>query len=258
MMRQMRRVILPLSNPHFDISSEAQIHVSLLLQATGFSLFFLSVGLAAADEGSTTLSLELGKIFTFFFLTLGPASVIAPFARSTAALDGKTRRRVAFAATGIALFSILVAATVGVRVLTSWGISTGALLIAAGIFLFLVALESIRSQYRPTDNNVLAPSAPTAIRQLAFQLAFPYLVSPYGIAIVILVLTTKPNPISSIPIIVMLVGIMLLNTGGMLIAHRIARSTFIAPTMMIVASVLAVLQAALGIQAILSGLKLAG
>jgi type III secretory pathway component EscR len=56
----------------------------------------------------------------------------------------------------------------------------------------------------------------------------------------------------------MLVGIMLVNTSVMLAAHRIAGSMYLVPTVAVVSSVLLVLRAALGIQAVRTGLKLAG
>jgi multiple antibiotic resistance protein len=214
--------------------------------------------LAVAADGAATLSLGLGKIFTFFFLTLGPKAVIAPFARCTAALDAKGRRHVALTAIGISLLAVLLAATIGVRVLNSWGISTGALLVAAGVILFLVALESIRSQYAEADDASSIPTARPAVQQLAFRLAFPYVVSPYGVAVVILVLTTRPESVPLLPILAMLGGIMVLNAVVMLNAQRIAASPYIGPIMAIIGSVLAVLQAALGVQAVLTGLRLAG
>lgn len=218
----------------------------------------LLCGIAAAADGAETLSLGLGKIFTFFFLTLGPKAVIAPFARSTAALDATIRRKVALATTGISLLAVIVAATIGVRVLNSWGISTGALLVAAGIILFLVALESIRSQYELPDQAESAPPVKASVRQLGFKLAFPYVVSPYGVAVVVLVLTSRPDTVPMMPILAMLGGIMLLNLVVMLNAQRIATSPYIAPLMAVVGSVLAVLQAALGVHAVLVGLALAG
>lgn len=169
-----------------------------------------------AAEPAATLSLGLTKIFTFFFLTLGPKAVIAPFARSTASLDRATRRNVAFATTGISLLSIVIAATLGVRVLTNWGVSTGALLIAAGIILFLIALDSIRDQYQPAQKKPAPPDPEVPVRQLAFKLAFPYVVSPYGVAVVILVLTSRPDFVPITPIIAMLGGIMVLNLLVML------------------------------------------
>ena len=225
--------------------------------AFGLFLFVSCSDLLAADDAAV-LSLGLGKIFTFFFLTLGPASVVVPFVRATAKRDVGTRRRVAFAATGISLFAVLVAATIGRYVLTSWGISTGALLIAAGIILFLVALQSIRSQYSPPAGATEIQSGEVSFWRLAFQLAFPYIVSPYGIAIVILVLTTRPDSVPVTPIFAMLVGIMLVNATVMLAAHRIAGSMYLVPTVAVVSSVLSVLQAALGVQAVITGLKLAG
>jgi len=215
-------------------------------------------GGAMAADGEATLSLGLTKIFTFFFLTLGPKAVIAPFARTTAGLDATTRHRVALAATAISLVSIVISATIGVRVLDNWGVSTGALLIAAGIILFLIALDSIRSQYEPPDDGRGEPEREASFQQLAFRLAFPYIVSPYGVAVVILVLTTRPAAVPIEPILAMLGGIMLLNLGAMLGARRLVRSAYVAPAFAVVGAVLGVLQAALGIQAILVGLRLAG
>jgi multiple antibiotic resistance protein len=89
-------------------------------------------------------------------------------------------------------------------------------------------------------------------------LAFPYVVSPYGVAVVILVLTSRPDHVPIEPILAMLGGIMLLNLVVMLNAQRIAGSAYIAPVFAVVGAVLGVLQAALGVQAILTGFRLAG
>jgi multiple antibiotic resistance protein len=221
-------------------------------------LALLNCEIAMGAEGADTLSLGLGKIFTFFFLTLGPKAVIAPFARATAASTVSDRRKIALIATSISLLAVLIAATIGIRVLENWGISTGALLVAAGIILFLVAIESIRSQYRLPEQERVAPQEELAPRLLAYKLAFPYVVSPYGVAVVILVLTTRPETVPLMPILGMLGGIMLLNLVVMLNAQRIASSPYVAPAMAILGSVLGVLQAALGVQAIMVGLRMAG
>ncbi len=211
-----------------------------------------------AVEGDGTLSLGLSKIFTFFFLTLGPKAVIAPFARNTAGLDIGTRRKVAFATTGISLLSIVIASTIGVRVLNNWGISTAALLVAAGIILFLIAIESIRSQYTPDELKPSNTFQHVSIQKTAYKLAFPYVVSPYGVAVVILVLTSRPATVPIEPILAMLGGIMVLNLVVMLNAQRIAASAYIAPIFAVIGAVLGVLQAALGVQAVLTGFRLAG
>jgi multiple antibiotic resistance protein len=221
-------------------------------------LAILLSGAAMGADGADTLSLGLGKIFTFFFLTLGPNAVIAPFARATASSTVAVRRKVALIATGISLLAVLIAATIGIRVLGNWGVSTGALLIAAGIILFLVAIESIRSQYRLPEKATDDNGRDLPPRLLAYKLAFPYVVSPFGVAVVILVLTTRPETVPLLPILAMLGGIMLLNCVVMLNAQRIAASTWIGPAMAILGSVLGVLQAALGVQAVLVGLRMVG
>lgn len=237
------------------------------LQSTVFYLILCALCLSvsadtvAAAGPEAVLSLELSKIFTFFFLTLGPKAVIAPFARSTAQLDKATSRRVALATTAISLLSIVIAATIGVYMLSNWGISTGALLIAAGVILFLIALDSIRERYQQEEtrsNASVSDDRDVSVRHLAFRLAFPYVVPPFGVAVVILVLTSRPAHVAITPIIAMLVGIMLLNLVVMLNAGRIVRSSYIAPTFAVLGAVLGVLQAALGVQAILVGLRLAG
>lgn len=238
--------------------TQGRIPGSLLLGSAVAAPACLLCDFAVAADGSETLSLGLGKIFTFFFLTLGPKAVIAPFASNTAALDEVSRRKVALTTTGISLLAVMIAATIGVRVLNNWGISTGALLVAAGIILFLVAVQSIRSQYDMPDDAELTSTAKASVRQLGFKLAFPYVVSPYGVAVVILVLTTRPETVPITPILAMLGGIMVLNLIVMLNAQRIATSPYIAPLMAVVGSVLAVLQAALGVQAVLVGLILTG
>lgn len=223
----------------------------------GFFLVALFADSAVAADGTEMPSLGVGKVFTFFFLTLGPKAVIAPFARSTAALNDDARRKVALTAAGISVVSVVIAATIGVRVLENWGVSEGALLVAAGVILFLVALDSIRSQYAPEDGDGCVGSSESSVRRLAFQIAFPHIVSPYGVAVVILVLTVRPQTMDVLLVLGMLGGIMLLNLLAMLSAHRIAGSVYLAPSMAVIGSVLAVLQAALGVQAVLTGLRMA-
>jgi multiple antibiotic resistance protein len=214
---------------------------------------------AEVPEQPGAHQVDLARVFTFFFLTLGPKNVIGPFVRMTAAQPGSARVRVALLATFVALVSVAVAATLGVRILSTWGISPGALQIAAGIILFLVSLQSIRDQYDAAGAKAPPPAdGPVDVRRIAFQLAFPHIVAPYGVAVVILVLAMRPEHVAPDPIYAMLAGIMLLNMGTMFIAHRIARSALVAPLLAILASVLAVLQAAFGVQAVIAGLRLVG
>lgn len=196
-------------------------------------------------------------MFTFFFLTIGPKQVLVPFAQATEGMGGRDRVRLALGTSILSLFSIAIAATLGVQVLGNWGISPAALLLTAGIILFLVALNSIRDQYEDEKGGKPSSPAPAGAR-LLFKLAFPYIVSPYGVAVVILTMTLRPPEAAIWPIFAMLAALMTLNFVVMLLAGRILATDIVAPLLAIVGSVLAVLQAALGVQMFLVGLRLAG
>ncbi len=206
-------------------------------------------------DGAPSPHFGLGQMLTFFFLTLGPSSAIRPFVQITQHQDDATRRRVALSATLVAGLYVIVAATIGILILARWGISYAALIIAAGILLFLVALHAIRAQYLPAD-PASSGLTYTALWETASRIAFPYIVSPYGIAVVILILSVRTDEVSRLEVTTVLGAIMLLNAVALLQAHRISRSSYLAPSLNILASVLAVLQAALGVQAVLFGISL--
>ncbi len=152
-------------------SGRQEMHLRPRIFVAGVAVLLGSSAMGA--DGADTLSLGLGKIFTFFFLTLGPNSIIAPFARATASSTVADRRKVALITTGISLLAVLIAATIGIRVLGNWGVSTGALLVAAGIIFFLVAIESIRSQYRIPEKAHDDTGGDLPWHLLAYKLAFP-------------------------------------------------------------------------------------
>ncbi len=227
--------------------------VGLLLPWT----FVLATPATAGVSGDSSpdlsgVALDLGRVFTFFFLTLGPKQVLVPFAKATGAMELGQRFTLALGTAVLSLFSVVLAATLGVRILGNWGISPAALLITAGILLFLVAIDAIRDQYTGDDSQEIDVAGVSKAR-LLFRLAFPYVVSPYGVAVVILTMTLRPAEADVWPIIAMLAALMALNFAIMMLAGRI-----IAPLLAIVGSILAVLQAALGVQMVLIGLRLAG
>ena len=207
-----------------------------------------------------SLNLDIGKIFTFLFLTLGPMSVIRPFSVMTNSMSASGRRWTALVATVAATLSVVFAATAGTGLLNRWGVSVGSLLIAAGILLFLVAVRVIAAQYShgPDNRDEEVTTGNASPAELGFRIAFPYEVSPYGIAVVVLVLAIRSSSDSPYPLYAILAGIMLLNGLAMLIAHRLVRSMLLSPAISIVSSVMAVLQAALGVEAVLTGLKIYG
>lgn len=154
-------------------------------------------GVATRAQGPGAVShLSLGEAFTFLFVALGPLNVIGPFASITHGRGAAFKRRLAFRAFLVATIALLFAATLGAKTLQAWGISVGALLLAGGAILFLVALQPVLAGYSPRGGRVQATAA--AVRgpsepELAFSpLAFPTIITPYDLALLILLFALYP------------------------------------------------------------------
>lgn len=205
-----------------------------------------------------------GKVFTFLFLSLGPANIVGPFMQMTQGRDRNFKRRLAAQGVLIAALGLVVAATLGARTLASWGISAAALLITVGILLFLIALQLVLDQYKahkPPGEEPRLDKAPTSSSlPLAFSpLAFPTIVTPYGVGVLILAMTlASEKTVGAFSILVIAAVVLVLDLLVMWTLDRLLKAPVVASAFGIVGAVMAVLQIALGIQAILVGLRLSG
>jgi len=200
---------------------------------------------------------DLSQVFVFFFLMLGPIKIVGPFVRITKALDDAGRRQLAIRAFLISSASTVIAAIIGHSVLQNWHVSLGALLLAGGVVLFLVALTQVLQQYASPSADALAAADGLGHAADAARIAFPTVVTPYGIAVVIIVLATSPGLAYGIAVIAILLGVMVLNLLAMLFARQILRTIGIMP-LQVLGAVLSVLQVALGVQMILWALAMLG
>ena len=195
-------------------------------------------------------TLSLGMVFTAFFLMLGPVKIVVPFAQVTGGMEEATAVKVALRAIGFAVLIGIVAAFIGQRTLVSWEISLSALHLAAGIILSLVSLKSMLALYVPaqgTDTSKTPHPNPALS-----PLAFPTILSPYGIAIFILFLAVSRNFVNDLYIFGIFLIVMLLNLATMRYARAIVRrgGTLLA----ILGAVIGVLLVALSVQMILDAL----
>src|ERR1700746_1022586 len=131
------------------------VAVVALFGAAAPSVFAHSVA-TVAHGGGAECHWSLGEAFTFLFVALGPLNVIGPFATLTQGRGATFKRGLAFRAFLVAAIALLFAATLGAKTLQAWGISVGALLLAAGAILFLVALQPVLAGYSPRGGGVQA------------------------------------------------------------------------------------------------------
>jgi multiple antibiotic resistance protein len=192
------------------------------------------------------------QIFIFLFLTLGPIKTIGPFVKMTRKADAVLTRRIAIRAILFSCLALLVASLLGENFLNKYNIPLPILKLSGGIMFFLVALLNIIQQFTPTISHEETDDLPTLSMAMT-PLAFPTIVTPYGIAAVIVFMTLSTDLESRLIIGAMVLGMMVLNLLVMLIAKRIIK--YLAVILPILGAVLGVVQVSLGLMIIYNSFK---
>jgi multiple antibiotic resistance protein len=200
----------------------------------------------------------LGQVFTLLFLMLGPFKIIGPFLKVTEGADDRLARQIALWATIFAALALLVAGVLGETFLSSYGVPLPVLALAGGVILFLVALKNVLEQFAPPEApHDTAAARPDAVMKVALRpLAFPSIVTPYGIAALIVFLAFSQTLEGRLTIGAVVVAIMALNLAVMLVARRLPAVVTLVLT--ILGAVLGVVQVAIGLQIINNALRTLG
>lgn len=195
------------------------------------------------------------NLFIILFVTLGPLKLIPPFVQLTQNASRSLKRQLAFRSSAVATVVILLVVSLGRNLLRVWNIQLPAVAIAGGILLFLVSLQTVLSQYGSPQAQMPSTESPS-LRMAISPIAFPNILPPFGIAIALtLTIIVIELGISSWVVVLLLLGVMAINLLSMLLAEPIFK--FIRPvTLKILGFTLGVMQLALGIQFILTGLML--
>ena len=194
-----------------------------------------------------TMPLAWDQVFTILFVVFSPLKVLGPFVILTRGTERAFCRQLAWRATLFAAIGVVVAGIVGQRILLRWDIRQDILLLAGGIIWFLVALLTVLQPYFPAFQRDLSVDQPS--RTLALTpLAFPTIVTPYGIATLIVLIATMKT-FGQQGVLLGLTGvILLLNWVAMIFARPILR--LLAIPLQLIGWVLGVLQVALGLELI--------
>jgi multiple antibiotic resistance protein len=209
---------------------------------------------AAAQTGgvlATKRPVTWGMIFALLFLMLGPIKLLGPFAAVTRDSERAFRLRLATRAFLFSAAAVTLAAALGKRMLDNFAIPVQVLQIAAGLILFLVALQAVMQQYgggRPKERT-----EPATLAMAFSPLAFPTIVTPYGIAAVTILVTLAPTNEIALMVAGAVYCILFLDWLAMLGAHHIVR--WFGPLLLLLGVVLGVNQVALGLQLMLGGIS---
>jgi len=213
----------------------------------------LPVAAAAQTTGvlTTKRPITWGMIFALLFLMLGPIKLLGPFAAATKDSDHVFRFRLATRAFLFSIGAVTIAASLGGRMLDNFAIPVLVLQIAAGLILFLVALQAVMQQYsaaHPPERT-----EPPSLALAFSPLAFPMIVTPYGIAAVTILMALAPTTQIRLMVAGVVFFILFLDWLAMLAAHIIVR--WLGPLLLLLGVVLGVNQVALGLQLMIGGIS---
>ena len=186
-------------------------------------------------------------------MTLGPLKILGPFVQRTHDLDEAMVRKVAIWAFVIATIAAVAGSALGRILAANWHVSTASLAITAGVIFFLVALKQLLQGYEP-HAPVAAPPLPASPVAAAAMLLFPIVLTPYGIATVIVLLASNRDAERIATVIGLLVLVMILNLLAMLYARRILVG-FTMIVLQVLGAILGVLQVGLAVEFIVYGLR---
>jgi multiple antibiotic resistance protein len=201
----------------------------------------------------TSGRLNLGAAFTFFFLMLGPIKVLSPFVTMTERVESSFRTQLAIRATIFSCLALLVAAPIGERSLENYGVSLNVLALTGGLVLSVVAFQTILEQFQP---NQTVEEDPLPLNDAVLRLAFPIIITPYGIAAVIIFTAITSDTSRKIAVMAMALGVLLLDLIAMLVARPLLK--WLGAPLLIMGVVLAIIQLAIGVQIVLSNLAALG
>ena len=187
------------------------------------------------------------QVFTLLFLMLGPFKIIGPFSKITQGADPKLIRQIAVRAMMFSSLALLLAAFLGQRIISNFDIPLPILAISGGLILFLVALLTIIKQFGTATSNEEKNIVPTLNIALS-PLAFPIIVTPYGIAAIIVFLALSPDLSGKLYVGAIVLAIMALNLILMLITRHIYK--FLAVFLSLLGAILGIVQVAVGLMII--------
>lgn len=190
------------------------------------------------------------QVFTLLFVMLGPLKFLGPFVAGTRSLDNAAVRSLAVKATIMATVTVVVGAFVGKTMMQNMGIGLPALLLAAGVVFFLVSLKLVMAEYEHPP----APGSATPLT--AFTTAFPLVVTPYGMAGVIALVTVADDTKRVNTILGIVMVMMVLDLVFMIFARPILKTLGL--PFRLFGAVLGIIMLALSVELMIDGLRRGG
>ena len=202
----------------------------------------------------TAITVE-GVIDAFLVLLIGvgPKLALVPYVEITSSLDAATKRRVQRRMMGTAATVALILMVLGELLRALLHFSVGALSIAGGVILFILAVRMVLGQ--PDDGHPTVGGDPLQLAQ--FPLAVPYLLNPVGI-VGLVTISAVATSISVFAVAIAILAVVLLIDVAVFRWANQVSAKLDQGRMLVTEKVFGFLIAAVGVQLVLDGLASAG
>ena len=203
------------------------------------------------------IELYVSALITFF-VVIDPLGCAPIYAGLTAGTSAAHRRAMAVRAVGVATAILLLFALVGEDLLHALGISLASFRIAGGIMLFLIAIDMVfekRTQRREDRAaKIIERDEPEDIS--VFPMAMPMIAGPGSIASVMLTMSRADGLSQSLTVLAAMLTILLLTLVALLAAGPLMQFLG-AKIEAVITRLLGVLLAALAVQFVIDGVRIA-
>jgi small neutral amino acid transporter SnatA (MarC family) len=147
----------------------------------------------------------VAKLLLLLLIGMGPKIALVPFLEKTKHFDAATQRAVGRRMVTIAVITALILFAFGALLMRLLHISGGAVAVAGGIILAILAIEMVAGHGKKTAEEEF-PVKEDPQQIAVYPLAIPYLLNPVGITILII----ASDEVVSVASIVLVVGLVLL------------------------------------------------
>jgi multiple antibiotic resistance protein len=195
------------------------------------------------------------KLLLLLLIGMGPKIALVPFLEKTKHFDAETQRAVGRRMVVIAVVTALVLFAFGALLLRLLHISGGAVAVAGGIILAILAVEMVAGHSKKVEDELPAKGDPQHVA--VYPLAVPYLLNPVGMTILII----ASDEVVSVASVALVVGLVLLvGAFDYLIFANIDKlSKRLNPTGLVISEVVfGVLLTAVAVQLAVTGLSSLG
>jgi small neutral amino acid transporter SnatA (MarC family) len=146
----------------------------------------------------------VAKLLLLLLVGMGPKIALVPFLEMTQAFDAKTKAAIGRQMVLTAVVTALILFATGAVLMRLLHITGGAVAIAGGIVLALLALKMAAGPTEKHHEDLEVPVDPAKIA--VFPLAIPYMLNPVGITVLII----ASDEVVSIASVALVVGLILL------------------------------------------------